>query len=150
MVENRKEVAKRRTDQMVINQGIRKGDKVLDLGCGRGSLLELLIREKQVRGLGVDVDPAKVTECIRKGVPVYQGDVDEALAMFGDHSFDRVILSRTVEHLQAPGRTIEEALRVGRRATVGFTILTGMAAMHHDLAVRAADDVCYTQVLNVV
>ena len=52
MDENRKEVAKRRTDQMVINQGIRKGDKVLDLGCGRGSLLELLIREKKVQGLG--------------------------------------------------------------------------------------------------
>ena len=120
MVENRKEVAKRRTDQMVINQGIRTGDKVLDLGCGRGSLLDLLIREKQVQGLGVDVDPAKVLECVRKGVRVYQGDVDEALAMFGDRSFDRVILSRTVEHLQSPGRTIEEALRVGRRATIGF------------------------------
>ena len=120
MDENRKEVAKRRTDQMVINEGIRKGDKVLDLGCGRGSLLELLIREKKVQGLGVDLDPAKIIHCVRKGIPVYQGDVDEALAMFEDQSFDRVILSRTVEHLNEPGRTIEEALRVGRRATVGF------------------------------
>ena len=66
MDENRKEVAKRRTDQMVINEGIRKGDKVLDLGCGRGSLLELLIREKKVQGLGVDLDPAKsFTVCAR-------------------------------------------------------------------------------------
>ena len=120
MDENRKEVAKRRTDQMVINEGIRKGDKVLDLGCGRGSLLELLIREKKVQGLGVDLDPAKIIHCVRKGIPVYQGDVDEALAMFEDQSFDRVILSRTVEHLNEPGRTIEEALRVGRRATIGF------------------------------
>ena len=72
MDENRKEVAKRRTDQMVINEGIRKGDKVLDLGCGRGSLLELLIREKKVQGLGVDLDPAKIIHCVRKGIPVYQ------------------------------------------------------------------------------
>ena len=120
MVENRKQEAKRRTDQMVINRGIQAGDKVLDLGCGRGSLLQLLVQEKQVSALGVDIDSAKVTECVRKGIPVYQGDVDEVLEFFPDHWFDRVILSRTVEHLQQPGKTIEEALRVGSRVTVGF------------------------------
>jgi methionine biosynthesis protein MetW len=120
MVESRKEEAKRRTDQMVINQGIQSGDKVLDLGCGRGSLLQLLIQEKQVRALGVDINPSKILECVKKGIPVYQGDVDEFLGNFPDQSFDRVILSRTVEHLQEPGRTIGEALRVGRRVTVGF------------------------------
>ena len=120
MVENRKEEAKRRSDQMVIKQGIREGDKVMDLGCGRGSLLEQLIQEKNVQALGVDIDPAKVLECVRKGIPVYQGDADDVLSIFPDRAFDRVILTRTVEHLQAPNRTIGEALRVGRRVTVGF------------------------------
>ena len=120
MSETRKEEAKRRSDQMVIKQGIREGDKVMDLGCGRGSLLEQLIQEKQVQALGVDLDPAKVMECVRKGIPVYQGDVDEVLGIFPDQAFDRVILSRTIEHLQEPSRTIGEALRGGRRVTVGF------------------------------
>ena len=59
----------------------------------------MLKKEKQVRGLGVDNDPAKVLECIRKGIPVYQSDVDQALKIFADQSFDRVILSRTIDHL---------------------------------------------------
>lgn len=120
MTDQRKEQAKRRTDQMVITRGIQQGDKVLDLGCGRGSLLEMLIREKQVKGLGVDNDPAKVLECIRKGISVYQSDVDQALSIFGEQSFDRVILSRTIEHLDHAGKTIDQALRVGKRVTIGF------------------------------
>jgi methionine biosynthesis protein MetW len=120
MADQRKEQAKRRTDQMVITRGIQQGDKVLDLGCGRGSLLEMLKKEKQVQGLGVDNDPAKVLQCIRKGIPVYQTHVDHALSIFPDQSFDRVILSRTIEHLDHAGNTIDQALRVGKRVTIGF------------------------------
>lgn len=119
-MDQRKKEAKRRTDQMIIMRNTQIGDKVLDLGCGRGSLLELLIREKQVKGVGVDTNPKKILECIRKGITAYQGDINSVLGLFPDQSFDRVILSRTIEHLSHSGKTIQEALRVGKRVTIGF------------------------------
>ena len=119
-MDERKKEAKRRMDQMVILRNTRPGDKVLDLGCGRGSLLELLTKEKQVKGVGVDNNPEKILGCIRKGITAYQGDINTVLGQFPDQSFDRVVLSRTIEHLSHSGKTVQEALRVGKRVTIGF------------------------------
>lgn len=119
-MDQRKKEAKRRTDQMVIMRNTQQGDKVLDLGCGRGSLLELLTKEKRVQGVGVDNNPYKILECIRKGITAYQGDINSVLGLFPDQSFDRVVLSRTIEHLSHSGNTITEAIRVGKRVTIGF------------------------------
>ena len=68
----------------------------------------------------VDIDFDKVLSCVKRGVPVYQGDANEVLAGFQDNAFDRVIFSRTVEQFDAPDATLREGLRVGKRATVGF------------------------------
>lgn len=111
---------KRQTDQQIISEWIGEGERVLDLGCGRGILLEHLLRTKHIRPLGVDVDLSKVQSCIRRGVPVYHGDADTLLQQFGDHTFDWVILSRTVQELQQPGKILAEALRVGSNLAVGF------------------------------
>ena len=111
---------RRQVDFQVIAQWVTPGDRVLDLGCGRGVLLEYLKQTKDVYGVGVDVDFDKILSCVKRRVPVYQGDANEVLAKFPDNAFDRVIFSRTVEQLEDPDKTLAEGLRVGKRVTVGF------------------------------
>ena len=116
---DRKEV-KRESDFQVISQWIGPEERVLDLGCGRGVLLDHLRKTKNVYGVGVDIDPDKITSCVSRGVSAYQGDVREALRIFEADSFDWVIFSRTVEELEDSGETLRDALRVGKRAAVSF------------------------------
>ncbi|MGJ3244023.1 MAG: methionine biosynthesis protein MetW [Opitutales bacterium] len=111
---------KRYVDFQVISQWVIEGSRVLDIGCGRGVLLDYLRQTRKARVLGVDIDPEKITACVQKGIAVYQGDGLNLLATFADNSFDRIILSRTVEELDQPARVLEAALRVGRTLTVGF------------------------------
>ncbi|MBP7141720.1 MAG: methyltransferase domain-containing protein [Opitutaceae bacterium] len=111
---------KRTVDMQIIADWVTPRSRVLDLGCGRGALLEFLIQSKQVEAVGVDLDVEKVTRCIQRGVTVYQGDMMDFMRAFPDSHFDRVICSRTLEELNAPAAVIAEALRVGRSMTVGF------------------------------
>lgn len=111
---------RRHVDYQIITEWVETGSRVADLGCGRGLLLEALRDKRQARVVGVDVDPEKILACVKRGIPVYQGDGLAFLRQFPDGFFDRVVLSRTVEELEAPRVTIEEGLRVGRRLTVGF------------------------------
>ncbi len=111
---------KRQADFQVIARWVQSGDRVLDLGCGRGVLLEYLKQKKSIYGVGVDIDFDKILSCVKRGVPAYQGDVRAILATFPDDSFDRVIFSRTVEQLDDPDAILAEGLRVGRHVTVGF------------------------------
>ncbi len=115
----RKEV-KRESDFQIISQWVGEGERVLDLGCGQGILLDHLRRTKNVYGVGVDIDPDKVTSCVAHGVSAYQGDVREALRVFDEDSFDWVVFSRTVEELENSGEALRDALRVGKRAAVSF------------------------------
>lgn len=94
--------------------------RVLDLGCGRGVLLENLCQTKSVYGVGVDSDFEKVSACVRRGVNVYHGDVLSVLMEYPDGFFDWVICSRTLEELSDTSKTIEEALRVGKKVAIAF------------------------------
>jgi len=111
---------KRQADFQIIARWVNEGDRVLDLGCGRGVLLEYLQQKKSIYGVGVDIDFDKILSCVKRGVPAYQGDIRAILANFPDDAFDRVIFSRTVEHLEEPDAILAEGLRVGRHVTVGF------------------------------
>lgn len=109
-----------RLDYRMIEEHVRPGDRVLDLGCGDGSLLEQLIAERGVQGFGIDLDLAEVQKCIARGVPVYHGDMLEGMAMFEAGRFDCVILSQTLQQALQPHRVVQEMMRVGRRAIISF------------------------------
>jgi len=109
-----------RADHWLICQLVDRGSRVLDLGCGSGDLLQLLASEKDTQGTGVEVSEEKVYECVRKGLSVHHGDIDEGLSDFPDQSFDYVILSQTLQETRRPSLVIHEMLRVGKRGIVSF------------------------------
>jgi methionine biosynthesis protein MetW len=111
---------KRETDLQIIGSWIAAGQRVLDLGCGRGVLLEHLQQTRQVYGVGVDISSNKVLSCLKRGLNVIQGDAESALAIYPDAFFDWVILSRMIQEMATPGAVIRESLRVGHHLAVGF------------------------------
>ena len=111
---------KRTVDMQIIGEWVEPGSRVLDLGCGRGALLDYLVQTKNVSAVGVDLDFHRITACVERGLSAYQGDMTSFMRQFPDRHFDRVICSRTVQELDDPTGVILEALRVGHALTVGF------------------------------
>lgn len=111
---------KRETDIQIITGWITEGQRVLDIGCGRGILLEHLTRSLNIHGSGVDTDLSKVQACVKRGVTVYHGDADAYLQEFPDKFFDWIIMSRMVQELSNPGETIRLALKVASNVAIGF------------------------------
>ncbi len=104
----------------VITQTIPKGSRILDLGCGDGSLLKKLIDEKSATGVGVEINQGAAISAIEKGLSVIQGDIDKGLEQFLDKSFDYVVLNQTLQSTEKPDFVIEEMLRVGKKTVVSF------------------------------
>lgn len=104
----------------IITEIIDEGAKILDLGCGDGSLLTQLVSEKNVKGIGIEIDQNSVISSLEKGLSVIQGDIDEGLKEFGNKEYDWVILSQTLQSTEKPGYVINEMLRAGKKAVVSF------------------------------
>ncbi len=109
-----------RADFATIAGWIAPGAQVLDLGCGDGSLLAYLRRERDVRGYGIEIADEGVLASIDSGVNVLQSDLESGLAGFDDASFDCVILSQTLQAMHHTEAIVTEMLRVGREAIVTF------------------------------
>ena len=109
-----------RSDFAAIAEWIGPGSRVLDLGCGDGTLLKYLTSRLGVTGYGIEIVDDKVLACVRNGVNVIQGDLERGLAEFGDRSFDYVILSQALQAVKNSERIIRDMLRVGREGIVTF------------------------------
>ena len=109
-----------RLDFLLVAGMVEPGARVLDVGCGDGSLLALLRDERGVDGRGIELSREGVSECLAKGLPVIQGDADTDLADYPDDTFDYVILSQTIQATRQPRVVLEHLLRIGRRAIVSF------------------------------
>ena len=109
-----------RADLRAVAEMVKPGEKALDLGCGDGALLRFLVDSKGVTGRGVELSEAGVLACVRLGLSVRQGNLQEGLKDYPDAAFDTVILSQTLPYLNDPAFIIAEMLRVGRRAVVSF------------------------------
>jgi methionine biosynthesis protein MetW len=99
---------------------IRQGSSVLDLGCGDGALLSLLVREKDVKAQGIEIDERSIHQCVVRGLSVFHDDIDRGLSDYADQSFDYVVLNQTFQQVKQPDIVLQEALRVGRKVIVGF------------------------------
>ncbi|MDQ3250104.1 MAG: methionine biosynthesis protein MetW [Chloroflexota bacterium] len=109
-----------RPDLSAIAELVPGAVKVLDLGCGNGELLEYLVQQKGVKGRGIELSETGMLACVRRGLSVRQGNLNEGLADYPDHSFDFIILSQTLPFLNDPAIILQEMLRVGQKAIVSI------------------------------
>ncbi|MCL2452848.1 MAG: methionine biosynthesis protein MetW [Alphaproteobacteria bacterium] len=109
-----------RSDLLLVADMVEPNSRVLDVGCGDGTLLRLLSEEKRVDARGIELSQQGVNDCVAKGLFVIQGDADADLAGYPDDAFDYVILSQTLQATRQPRKVLEQMLRIGRHAIVSF------------------------------
>lgn len=124
-----------RIDLNEIQHWIAQNSRILDLGCGDGTLLKFLIDNKQVEGYGLEIDAAHINTCIDKGLNVIEQNLDRGLGNFADKSFDTVIMTQALQTLHFPHLVLEEMLRVGKECIVTFPNFGHWKARFH-LATR--------------
>jgi methionine biosynthesis protein MetW len=99
---------------------VPEGSRVLDLGCGEGTLLDLLTRQKGCTGYGIEIDDGNVLACVQRGINVLQLNLHQGLKAFQDQSFDVVLQIDTLQHLRNAETMLRETARVGRVGIVAF------------------------------
>ncbi len=109
-----------RIDLNEIQHWIPRHSRILDLGCGDGTLLKYLIDTKQVQGYGLEIDSAQINICIDKGLNVIEQNLDRGLGNFADKSFDTVLMTQALQTLHFPHLVLDEMLRVGKECIVTF------------------------------
>jgi methionine biosynthesis protein MetW len=109
-----------RVDLAQIAEWVAPGSRVLDLGCGDGSLLAHLRDAKSCRGYGVEIDDDSVARCVKAGINVVQQNLDAGLRMFADAMFDTVVLSQTLQAMHNAEGILREMARVGAQGIVSF------------------------------
>lgn len=109
-----------RADLEIIQEWIKPGSRLLDLGCGDGELLRYLSDHRKVTGYGLEIDPEKINACIERGVNVLEQNLDAGLSNFGDNSFDSVLMTQALQAVHYPDQVLEEMLRIGREAILTF------------------------------
>jgi methionine biosynthesis protein MetW len=109
-----------REDFREILRLVQPGSRVLDVGCGEGDLLDLLVRQNQVDGRGLEISPEGVSACLARGLAVVQGDADRDLDYYPAKAFDYVVLSQTLQAVLRPRHVLGELLRIADQAIVSL------------------------------
>ena len=104
----------------VIADLLPKNVRVLDVGCGDGSLMSHLIEKKNIEARGLELKKENVTKCIYKGLPVIEGNAETELNQFTNQSFDYVILSQTLQAFYNPERVLKDLLRIGKSVIISI------------------------------
>ena len=102
----------------IIKKWVPENSKVIDFGCGNGSLLDELIIDKNILGYGVEINDSKIAECIQKGVPVIKQDIDKGINEFISSNFDLSIMARSIQCLKNPDLALNEMLQISKRCVV--------------------------------
>ena len=102
----------------IINSWVPENSKVIDFGCGDGSLLKELFESKQVLGYGVEINDLKIEKCIEKGIPVIKLDIDKGLNDFMSSNFDLSIMARSIQCLKNPDLALNRMLELSKRCVV--------------------------------
>ncbi len=110
----------KKAEHRIILKWITKEASILDLGCGDGELLALLISEKQVHAQGIELSEQAIHQCVAQGLSVFQQDIDTGLSEYADKAFDFVILNQTLQQVKKPDFALKEGLRVGKKVIVSF------------------------------
>ena len=109
-----------RLDLTLIQNWIEPKARVLDLGCGDGTLLMALRDNKNADGLGVEIDAEDITRCVARGINVIEQDLNDDLGNFETGSFDVVVMTLALQALRYPHRVLDEMLRIGRHGIITF------------------------------
>ena len=108
-----------RADLEIISEWIKPDTRILDLGCGDGTLLTHLHNTRNVTGYGLEIDETNILQCIVKGVQVIQTNLDEGITEFFDeNTFDYVVMTQTLQAIQNPEKLLDEMLRIGKEGIV--------------------------------
>ena len=110
-----------RIDQKIITSLIDNEDKIIDIGCNDGTLLSYIRDHKDVSIRGIEISMDGVNKCIASGHSVVQGDANKDLINYPSKSFDKVILSKTLQAMDKPHEILKEVTRIGKKAIVGFS-----------------------------
>ena len=102
----------------IINDWVPENSKVIDFGCGDGSLLKELAESKNVLGYGVEINDTKIEECVAKGVSVIKQDIDKGISEFESSNFDVSIMARSIQCLKDPSLALSMMLNLSKRCVV--------------------------------
>jgi len=108
-----------------ISSIVNEGERVLDLGCGKGDLLSRLKKEHRIQESGIEIEGVAVSEAIARGLSVTHGDLEDSLTSLSDRSWDLVILNQVITVIRDPVTILRESLRVGQRVVVTFPNFAG-------------------------
>lgn len=109
-----------RVDLLLVAEMVAPNTRVLDVGCGDGTLLRILSETHGVDARGIEISQAGVNQCVARGLSVVQGDADTDLVNYPDKAFDYAILSQTIQATYQPRHVLEQLLRIGKRVIVSF------------------------------
>ncbi|MFC0820684.1 methionine biosynthesis protein MetW [Moraxella marmotae] len=107
-------------DHQLAEKWIKPHSRVLDLGCGDGTLLAHLQKSLGVTGYGLEIDEHKINEAVSKGLNIIEQDLNDGLARFADNSFDTVVMARALQAVKSPDKLLVDMLRVAKEGIVTF------------------------------